>query len=485
MASKETISISKQEYDELKRQIAELSHELAKLKRMLFGKRSEKFIQSETGQTSLFEIEPQAVEEEPREEITYTRKKPVKKQPLRTELPAHLKRVSETIEPENLPEGAKKIGELITEVLEYKPADIFVRQIIRPKYVIKSDDEQTAIRIAELPSLPIPKGNAGAGLIAQLIVSKFVDHLPFYRQRQIFKRQDLDVAESTLGGWFNAGCQLLEPLYDKLVQKVLDTDYLMADESPMPVQTKDKAGATHKGYQWVYYDPVRRLVLFDYRKSRGREGPREVLKDFKGYLQTDGYSVYDNLKSEQDVTLLACMAHARRKFDEAKNNDKARAEEALRMFADLYQLERQARDQQLDHTQRQELRQKESLPILEKMKAWLDKNLIQVAPKSAIGIAIQYTLNLWSRLERYTEQGRFEIDNNLIENTIRPLALGRKNYLFAGSHNAARQAAIVYSLMSTCKQHNIEPWAWLRDTLTKLPDHPANKLHELLPGYQE
>lgn len=252
----------------------------------------------------------------------------------------------------------------------------------------------------------------------------------------------------------------------------------------MPVQTKDKPGATHRGYQWVYYDPVRRMVLFDYRQSRGREGPRQMLKDFKGYLQTDGYTVYDNLKSKEEMTLLACMAHARRKFDQAKDNDRARAEQALKMFAELYQVEQQARDQQMNHHQRQLLREELSVPVLNRIEQWLQQNLGQVAPGSGIGKAIRYTLQLWPRLRSYTQDGRFEMDNNLIENSIRPLALGRKNYLFAGSHKAAQHVAIMYSLLATCKLNDIEPWAWLKDTLTKLPDYPANRLHELLPGYQ-
>ena len=482
MASTETIVITRAEYE----RFLAMEFELAKLKRMIFGAKSEKFIPHDPGQGSLFEVEAQTIEEKPKQQITYTREQPAeKKHPLRTELPANLARREEVIEVEDLPNGSKKIGEMITEVLEYEPAILYVRRIIRPKYLVSSNDEHSDIRIADLPSLPIPKGNAGAGLLAHLLVSKFVDHLPFYRQRQMFKRQDVDLAESTLGGWFNASCQLLEPLYDTLKQQLFSTDYMQADESPIAVQTQDKPGATHKGYDWVYLDPVGRLALFDYRKSRGREGPREMLKDFKGYLQTDGYSVYDNIKNNEDITLLSCMAHARRKFFQAKDNDSVRAEAAMKMFAELYQIERKAREQQLDDQQRYLLRQKESIEVLHQLEEWLQQNLDQVAPKSAIGIAIRYTLHLWPRLVRYTEQGRFEIDNNLIENTIRPLALGRKNYLFAGSHKAAQQAAIVYSLLATCKLRNIEPWSWLRDTLSKLPDWPANRLHELLPGYQQ
>ncbi len=486
MSSPETITIPRAEYDKMKWQISHLAHQLEQLRRMIHGAKSERFVPTDPDQGKLFELEAQAAEERRKQQITYTREEPKqKKQPLRTELPSHLNRVIEVIEPQDLPQGAKKIGELVTEILELREAELFVRCIVRPKYVVESTDEQTTIVVAELPSLPIPKGNAGASLLASLMVSKYVDHLPFYRQRQMFKRLGIDLPESTIGGWFNAVCQLLAPLYDVMRKLLPETDYLQVDESPMPVQTQDKPGATHKGYQWVYFDPARGRVLFDYNKSRGREGPRQMLKDFKGFLQTDGYSAYNNLKDPGDVTLLACMAHARRKFDQAKDNDRARAEQALNMFGELYKIERQASEQGLDGEARYTLRQQEAVPRLAEIKAWLEKNKDQVVPKSAMGQAIHYTLSLWPRLVRYTDQGRFEIDNNLIENTIRPLALGRKNYLFAGSHQAAQQAAIVYSLLGTCKLNNINPQAWLNDTLTKLPDWPANRLHELLPGYQQ
>ncbi|HCY00327.1 MAG TPA: IS66 family transposase, partial [Bacteroidales bacterium] len=301
-------------------------------------------------QPTLFELPEAEVIEKPKEEITYTRNKSkVKNHPLRLELPAHLPRKREVIEPEELPEGAKKIGETITEVLDYTPSNIFVRQIIRPKYVVSQDDEKTQIVTAALPSLPIPKGNAGAGLLAHILISKFVDHLPFYRQAQIFKRQQLTISESTIGGWFNASCRLLEPLYETLKNKMLSTDYLMADETPIPVQTRDKPGATHKGYHWVYYDPGNKLVLFDYQKTRGREGPDELLKNFVGFLQTDAYTAYNNLRNRANIIQMACMAHARRKFEHALNNDPALATEALVMFGKLYEIERDAREQNLSH----------------------------------------------------------------------------------------------------------------------------------------
>ena len=297
----------------------------------------------------------------------------------------------------------------------------------------------------------------------------------------MFKRQDVTIAESTISGWFNATCNLLEPLYQALKTRITATDYLMADETPISVLTKDKPGATHKGYHWVYYDPVNKLVLFDYRKTRGREGPDELLETFSGHLQTDGYTAYTNLKNKS-ITLLACMAHARRKFEHALENDRPRAEFALLKIQQLYQIEANIREQQLLPDQVKAIRQEYSLPVLLEMEIWLKEEIYQVLPKSAIGIAFAYTLNLWPRLARYIDDGRFFIDNNLIENSIRPVALGRKNYLFAGSHEAAQQAAIIYSLLACCKINNIEPFAWLRQILSVIPDYPANQLHILLPG---
>ena len=483
MESTETITISKAEYDSLLAQIAMLKHQFAELQRMVFGAKSERFVAPIPNQPTLFELPASEEIEKPKEEITYTRSKPEpKNHPLRLELPAHLLRKTEVIEPENLPDGAIKIGEATTEVLDYTPANVFVRQIVRPKYIISQNDEQTQIIIAPLPWLPIPKGNAGAGLLAHILVSKFVDHLPFYRQVQIFKRQQLTIPESTIGGWFNASCKLLEPLYNTLKNRVISSDYLMADETPIPVQTLDKPGATHKGYHWVYYDPGIKLVLFDYQKTRSREGPDELLKNFTGHLQTDGYTAYNNLKNRANITQLACMAHARRKFEHAKDNDLALASEALHMFGRLYEIERDARDQSLSYDEIKMLRQEKSLPVLNEMKTWLDHNLNLVLPKSAIGQAIAYTLTLWPRLIRYIDEGRFIIDNNLIENSIRPVALGRKNYMFAGSHDAAQQAAIIYSLLATCKINNVEPFEWLSNTLSAISNYPSDQLDKLLPG---
>jgi transposase len=222
--------------------------------------------------------------------------------------------------------------------------------------------------------------------------------------------------------------------------------------------------------------------LFDYRKSRGREGPEELLKDYRGSLQADGYSAYESFEKKPGITLLACMAHARRKFDEALKNDKDRAAHVLELIQQLYMIERQAREEQLEYEQRKALRQEKSALVLQELHAWLKENITQTLPKSAIGIAIAYTLHLWPRLIRYLDDGKYEIDNNWIENSIRPVALGRKNYLFAGSHEGAQRAAIMYSFLGTCKINNIEPFEWLSSVLKRIPDHSIQRLEELLPG---
>lgn len=494
MATAETVTISKEEYNKLlsyKDEVDYLSHQLAEMKRLIFGSKRERFVSSvDPRQTTLFDLPEDEQVEKKKIKVSYERTKSAeKKQPLRTPLPAHLPRKTEVIMPENLPEGAKKIGESLTEILDYVPAQFHVLQFVRPKFIIETTDEKTHIVTAALPSLPIPKGNAGAGLLAHIFISKFVDHLPFYRLARIYKRHKVEIAESTIGGWFSSACRLVEPLYETLKKLVIESDYLMADETPLPVLTKDKPGATHKGYDWVYYAPEKRLVLFDYRKTRSREGPDEILKDFSGRLQTDGYDAYHHFEKRPNITLHSCMVHARRCFDKAKDNDPDRASKALEMFQSLYETERIVREHELTPDQIKTVRQWISVPELDKMEKWFREEIYKVLPQSDIGKAFAYSLRLWHRLIRYVEDGRILIDNNLVENSIRPVALGRKNYLFAGSHclprnfgDAAQNAAMIYSLLATCKINDVEPFEWLRDVLTRIPDHPANKLAELLPG---
>ena len=462
--------------DQSQQEIAHLELQLAELKRLIFGSKSERFVATNPEQLALFEGLGRQLKAQKQKQASASPQPSSKQKPVRNLLPAHLPREEEVIEPDDIPPGAKKIGEEITEVLEYHPGRLFVRRIIRAKYALKDDQ---GIVIGELPSLPIPKGNAAASLLAHIQVSKYVDHLPYYRQIQMLKRSGVELSDSTINGWFNATSDLLQPLYDCLLKKVLASDYLQADESPIRVLDSHKKRATHTGYQWVYHAPIKKLVLFDYRPGRGREGPQELLQHFNGTLQTDGYSAYNTLKTQGSITHTACMAHARRYFEKALGNDRARAEHALNLIAQLYATERKAKD--FSARDRYDLRQKRAKPILDEFEKWLQDQQHRTTPKSPIGKAINYTINLWLRIRRYSDDGRLLIDNNRIENAIRPLALGRKNYLFAGSHPAAQRAAMMYSFFATCKINHIEPYQWLKDVLERIPEHKANRLEELLP----
>ena len=479
--TRENFSLLIEQNNKLQTELVYLRHELDQIKRMIYGSKSERFVKTDNGQLPInFEDLPK--EEEPevkKEQISYTRTKAATKNGhARLPLPESLPRKIQVIDPEFIPQGAKKIGSVVSEYLEYKPGELYVKQIVRNKY---AEPDGLTVVVAPMPTVPIPRSNAGPGLLAHLLVSKFIDHMPFYRQAKAFKRQGIDLAESTINDWFSGCCQLIEPLYDVLKTHVQKTTYLMGDETPIPVLTKNKPGSTHKGYHWVYYAPDGRLVCFDYRKTRGRDGPKAFLKDFSGVLQTDGYSVYDSFEKKGKVKLLACMAHARRKFEQALGNDPKRAGYALEKIQALYMIERQARENNMSWDKRKDLRQTKAIPILYDLETWMKDTLIEVLPKSDIGKAIGYTMNLLPRLRAYTENGRWEIDNNLVENAIRPVALGRKNYMFAGSHEGAQRAAMMYSFFATCKINDVNPFEWLKDILTIIPDHKANRLEELLP----
>lgn len=465
----------------LRQQVAYLQQELAQLKRLIFSGKRERFIAADPGQSSLFD-QPVAAPPAEQETITYQRDKSEKKgQAKRLALPAHLPREEQILLPEGIDEiSSIKIGEKVTETLEYTPGKLYVIKTVRPVY--KQADQQ--ISVVDLPTQVIPSGNAGASLLAYLLVSKFIDHLPFYRQVQIFKRDGMKLPESTISGWFKKTCELLVPLYELMVAHISEADYIQADESPIPVVSNQKPGSTHKGYQWVFLLPKSKMVVFEYHPSRSKSVPWQVLENFKGCLQTDGYAGYDALGKQDGITHIGCLAHARRKFEVALDNDARRAQHALVEMQKLYAIERKAAEKCLPPDQIKQMRQIEALPILDELKQWLQDQYGQVLPKSSIGKAIAYSLKIWPQLMGYTQNGEWQIDNNAVENKIRPLALGRKNYLFAGSHQAAQQAAMMYSLFGTCKLNDINPLEWLTETLRKLPDHKVNRLHELLPTNQ-
>lgn len=475
------------EHQQLKIAYTGLQQQLLQLQKMIFGSKHERFVPAGVNPSQLaLNIEAETVAScsiADAKKISYVKTNlSVEQKPLvhpgRMKLPEHLRREEIIIEPAEDTAAFKKMGEEITEVLEYEPGELFVKRYVRIKYAKKDGD---GVLIGKLPSRPLDKAMAGAGLLAQIVIDKYVDHLPLHRQMQRFERSGVKLPYSTLSDWISSACKLIAPLYEALKQEVLQSRYLHADETPIKVLDKDKKGQTHRGYYWVYQNSIEKLVFFDYQESRGREGPIEMLQQFKGYLQTDGYSAYEIFDRQADITLMHCMAHARRMFHEALQNDESRAAHAIQEIQKLYAIERQCKEQHLSFEEIKNIRQQRSVPLLAALGTWMKEQYVQVTPKSTIGKALAYSLERWERLSLYTQHGMLNIDNNPVENSIRPVAVGRKNYLFAGSHEAAQRSAMLYSLLGTCKMHGIEPYAWLRAVLEAIADHPINQITTLLP----
>jgi transposase len=424
-------------------QIQKLQHQIEQLIRLIHGQKSEKY-PLDPKQISLGFDLPAIVHEKKKETITYTREKTsgTSNHKGRLPIPDHLPRVDEIIIPKEDVSGLKEIGQEITERLECEPGRLFVKRIIRPKYARENNE---GVVMAELPSSPIEKGRAGASILALIIIQKYIDHLPLYRQIEQFKRMGMEIPSSTMSDWVKTGAELIVPLYEASVKRILRSSYLQVDETRIQVQDRDKKKKTHRGWYWTYRDPQSGLVLFDYHESRGREGPSERLKTFEGFLQSDGYEVYNQFDKNK-ITLLHCMAHARRYFEQALKNDDKLAEYALKEIQKLYSVEKYCRDHKLSHPERLEVRKEKSIAILESLHQWLKDTVVKITPESAIGKAVCYALPRWNKLMIYCTDGKLEIDNNLVENSIRPIAIGRKNYLFAGSHESAQNAAMFYSV---------------------------------------
>jgi transposase len=472
--------------DKMQAQISQMQFQIDQMNRLLYGAKRERFISNaDENQLSLpFNVPQEETPEKEKEVISYVREKNKRKEhPGRLALPSHLPVEEIILEPEEDTSNMKCIGKEVTDQLELVPAKLFIKRFIRPKYiaVIDQDQEEHKGVIAELPTFPIEKGIAGAGLLAQIMVDKFVDHLPVYRQIERFKREGIKLSSSTINGWQESICNLLEPLCDTLKHRVLSQGYLQVDETPVPVLDKQKKGKTHRGYYWIYHSPLEKTVLFDYNTGRSREGPTKLLKNFKGYLQTDGYNVYEIFGRQKDITLVNCMAHARRGFDKALLYDKKRAEYAMEMFQKLYAIEQKAREQNLSSQQRHTLRLDEALPVMNELGKWIVEIYKTSEPKSPMGKATAYCIERWDNLLAYLKDGSLEIDNNLAENAIRPIALGRKNYLFAGSNRGAERAAMIYSFFGTCKKNEVNPYEWLKKVLEIIPTYKVNQLTDLLP----
>jgi transposase len=468
--------------------IEKLTHEMAVLKRLKFAARSESF----TGeQKSLLEeaidADLEALSRElEREQPTPPRAAP-KEQPKRQPLPAHLPRREIRHEPDSTVCGCgcqlKRIGEDVAEKLDYTPGVFTVERHVRGKWVCTKCE--TLVQ-APVPAHVIDKGLPATGLLAQVLVAKYADHLPLYRQEAIFERAGLALSRSTLAQWVGACGVALQPLVDALKDEMLSRPVLHADETPVAM-LKPGHGKTHRAYLWSYgttvFDPFK-AVVFDFAETRaGRHVQTFFGQDtdagWRGTLICDDYAGYKALFGEP-IAEAGCLAHARRKFfDLWANHKSSLAEQALGFFGDLYDIEREVKD--LDVDERRRIRQLKAKPIADSLQAWLIAQRQKVPDGSATARAIDYSLNRWAALTRYLGDGRLPADNNWIENRIRPIALGRNNWLFAGSLRAGQRAAAIMSLIGSAKMNDLDPYAYLSDVLARLPTHPARRVAELLP----
>jgi transposase len=477
-----------------------LRHRLDQLLRRLYGPRAEKF---DPNQPWLFpelsSVSPAAAAPEPMTPpVENTTATTPKKGHGRRRLPDSLPRMRIVHDvPEHqraCPECGQerhKIGEDISEQLDYQPASLFVIEHVRCSYACPKCQGQ--VTTADKPSQPIDKGLPGPGLLAHIITSKYGDHLPLHRQERIFARHGLELARSTTCDWMAACADLLRPLYERMVQEVLRSRVLHTDDTVLPVQDETR-DTTRQGRLWVYAgDRTHPYNVFDYTPNRARDGPQRFLADFEGYLQADAFGGYDGiyLASRGTIVEVACNAHARRKFYDAQSSDAARSHAALAWYRQLYALEKEAKErieaEHLDGSSadalRARLRQEKTLPLWTSFRHWLEEQRDAVLPKSPMAQAISYTLGNWEALVRYTETGFLAIDNNVAEREMKKIAIGRKNFLFVGSDKGGQTAAVLFSFTSTCQRHHLDPFAYLRDVLSRLaaPSLPADDLANLLP----
>jgi transposase len=465
--------------------IVQLEARIAKLKRLQFGQSSEKIAreieQLELELDELHEDESAQATERPAAVQALVEK------PARRPLPEHLPRQEEVHEPSctcpNCGGAMRRLGEDVTEVLEYVPASFKVIRHVRPKLSCRMCE--TIVQVP-MPSLPIERGRPGPGLLAHVLVAKYADHLPLYRQSGIYAREGVELERSTLADWVGRSAALLDPLAAALRKEVMVSDVLHGDDTPVPVLAPG-LGKTKTGRLWAYVrdgrphgDERPPAAAYFYSPDRKGEHPQRHLKDFRGILHADGYAGFNAVYDAGHVTEAACWAHARRKFfDVHAANGSPIAREAIDRIGALYGIEAGLRGKPPD--ERQRCRELQSLPLLDDLKAWLEATLPKLSGKSDLAAAMRYALNRWDALTRYARDGRIEIDNNAAERSIRGIALGRKNYLFAGSDAGGERAAAIYSLIETAKLNGIDPEAYLRHVLTRIANHKINRIAELLP----
>jgi transposase len=470
-------------------QILTLQHQIQQLTKLIKGFKSERFIPSAGGQQQkelglVFEEAAASTNLVDVQKISYTK---VKKQSAEIQpekgLPADLKRIVTIIEPNEDVSCCEKVGEEVIETLGYKPGELIVNRTIIPQYRCKAENRPGATRLVQAgrPSRAIQRSIADPGLLALIIIDKFIDALPLNRQLERFKRHGIQMPYSTIADWVRLVAEAIGPLADALLREMLRYNYWHADETGIAVLDSTKKKETHQGYFWTYKAGNAPLIYYDYQPGRDSERPQEILNQFKGHLQTDGYTVYAKLENKS-ITGFYCMAHARRKIFDAQSNDKARAEYVLAQMQKLYEIEEVCRTEQLTIEQIKEKRRKKALPILQSLGEWMKKEYEQLRPKSVIAQAFAYSIKRWDGLSLYAATGNLHIDNNAIERCMRAVAIGRKNYLFCGSHEAAKRAGCLYSLLVTCKLNDVNPYDWLKDVLSHyIQEVPINKIKDLLP----
>ena len=462
--------------DKLTEQWFQVQQRLDKLLHLLYGTKSEKHKSKELSVKEVVVSQKSSAKSEAEKETGSHGRHP---------LPLELPRVRveyDLIEEQQYCScGSKmhKMGKAVSEQLDCKPVEFFVIKHIRFKYACRSCNN---IVTAKLPPQPIDKGLPGAGLLAEVILNKYPDALPLYRQEQRFARHGIDLPRSTLCDWITQSTFLLEPIVQLMkTDNLLSSRRIFTDDTPVPVLAKKK---THTGRLWVYVGggfELPNCAIYDYTPTRSQTAPKNFLKDYRGYLQADAYVGYDGLYKTGDIIEVACFAHARRKFFEVTlaAKEPSKADLALEFIGKLYEVERKAKP--LTPLQRKYYRRRHSKPILDQFYQWLKKEEVTLLPKTPIGLAVAYTLNHWRALRNYCRDGILQIDNNTAERAIKPLVIGRKNWLFAGNHEGAKRAAVLYSIIETCKLNGINPYFYLKDVLTKLPSTLMKDLKQLLP----
>ena len=463
-------------HGQLHKRIGHLEHQVEQLLKRLYGPRADKL---HPDQGTLFRDPPEPAPVEvpppPTPEV-----KP-RKGHGRAALPANLRRETVIVD---IPDAEKaliggvwtKIGEEISEQLDYTPSSLFVRRTVRPKYVVRFATQADELRIADLPPQALPRCKAAPGLIADVVVAKLVDHLPLYRQEKRYARQGVPLSRSTLCEWMADTATVLAPLYALLKARVVGQAVVHTDDTPVPVQDPTREHC-RTGRLWAYVADSG--IVYDATPDRCRDGPLRFLTDFRGYLQCDAYAGYHELFQQGVVVEVGCWAHVRRKFVEAEKTSPALAHEAVARIRHLYAVEHAAQD--LDPAGRAVLRQREAMPRLASLKEWLDRESRFTIPKSPIHEAMTYLGNQWTALTVYVTDGRLAIDNNRAERAVKPFAIGRKNWMFFGSDRGGRTLATLASFTATCELLGLNPWTWLRDTLTRLPLTPISQLDTLLP----